>query len=130
MIFASELRGNPPSEQVCCSSKLIKGLTAFYRKVIKVIVRPTLCLTDSRAVRGAGSRDVTEQCLTNTLHRDAGDRRNPGGIVNVMAFKTPGPVCGSEREVQCLRSFLSKPLSDTRCGKHNIAGGMKRSSSN
>ncbi len=38
------------------------------------------------------SRDVTKQCLTNMLHRDAGDCLYPGGVVNVMAFTTPGSV--------------------------------------
>lgn len=60
-----------------------------------------------------GSGDVTEQCLTNMLHTDAGDCLYPGGIVNVMAFTTPGSVTGSEREVQCLLCLLSKPLNDT-----------------
>lgn len=59
------------------------------------------------------SSDVTEQCLTNMLHRDAGDCLCPGGIVNVMAFTTLGSESGSEREVQCLLSFPSKSLNDT-----------------
>lgn len=60
-----------------------------------------------------GDGDVTTQCLTNMLHRDAGDCLYPGGIVNVMAFTAPGSVAGSEGEMQCLLSFLSKPLNDT-----------------
>lgn len=59
------------------------------------------------------SRFVTTQCLTNMLHGNAGDCLYPGGIVNVMAFTTAGTVTGSEREVQCLLRFLSKPPNDT-----------------
>lgn len=59
------------------------------------------------------SSDVTTLCLTNMLHRDAEDCLYPRGVVNVMAFTTPGSVTGSEQEVQCLLSFLSKALNDT-----------------
>lgn len=38
------------------------------------------------------SSDVTQQCLTNRLHRDAGDCLHPRDIVNVMAFTAPGSV--------------------------------------
>lgn len=39
---------------------------------------------------------VTTLCLTNMLHRYAGDCLYPEGIVNVMVFTTPGSVTGSE----------------------------------
>lgn len=40
--------------------------------------------------RGPHNSDVTQQCLTNMLHRVAGDCLYPGDVVNVMAFTAPG----------------------------------------
>lgn len=41
---------------------------------------------------GPHNSDVTQRCLTNMLHRVAGDRLFPGDVVNVMAFTAPGAV--------------------------------------
>lgn len=95
-------------------------LWVHYSKVIKMIPAIRLLTSLDMTPGQSGphdSSDVAQQCLTNMLHRDAGDRLYPGDIVNVMAFTAPGSVSWSEREVQCLLSFLSKPLNDAAMWK-------------